>query len=334
MRKLINDPEEVVAEALAGLAASHPRTMRLVEGANVVARRVAPISGKVGVVIGGGSGHEPLFSGFVGEGMADAAACGAVFTSPSPDVILKATEAANGGAGVIFVVANYAGDNMNFGLAAEVARAQGIPTRLVRVWDDVASGPPDQLDDRRGTAGYLLVLKAVGASAERGDPLDEVERIAIKARDGARSIGIALSSCSLPGATKPLFEMENDEMHLGMGIHGESGVDRLPLLRADEATDVMLERIVRDLDFTASEAVLVVNGYGGTTTMELQVVARRALEKLAEQGIEVFDAHVGSFCTSMEMAGASITLVRLDDELKILYLAPANSPGFRFVAPG
>ncbi len=328
MRKLINDPETIVAESLAGLAAANRHLVRLLDDASVVVRRDLPLAGKVGVVIGGGSGHEPLFPGLVGPGMGDAAACGAVFTSPSPDVIAKAIEVADSGSGVIVIHGNYAGDNMNFDLAVELVRAQGLDTRTVRVWDDIASGGPDQVEERRGTAADLLVIKVAGASAARGDSLDEVYRLTSRARDNCRSIGVALSSCSIPGMDGPLFEMEEGVMHLGMGLHGESGVARVQFESADAITDRLLDSLFQERDLAGSEVVLLVNGYGSTTWMELHVVANRALQNLAGAGIEVRDTLVGSYCTSQEMAGCSLTLFELDEELAELYSARAHTPAF------
>lgn len=328
-KKLINDPEQAPVEATEGYVALSRGRVRQVPGMTVVARTDMPIQGRVGVVIGGGSGHEPLFLEFVGKGMADAAAAGAVFTSPGPDLILEATRQVHGGAGVVYIFGNYAGDNMNFDLAAELAAAEGIETRIVRVWDDIASAPPERYDDRRGTAADLFVIKIAGAAAERGMNLDEVHRLACKTRDRCRSLGVALSSCTLPGMKKSIFEIGDDEMMVGMGLHGEPGMERRNLLSADEAAQVMLEPLLKELDLKGGDEVgLLVNGYGSTTRLELNIMARAAAFILKERGIALYDGVVGNFCTSLEMAGCSFTLLHLDEELKDLWDDPAWSSGF------
>lgn len=328
-KKLINDPERVPLEAVEGVVAMNAARLRQVPGLSVVVRRGSPVPGRVGVVVGGGSGHEPAFTEFVGLGMADAAVAGAVFTSPGPDAILAAVRAVDGGAGVLFVYGNYAGDNMNFGMAAASAASAGIRTETVRVWDDIASAPVAYQDDRRGTAGDLLVIKIAGAAAERGWSLAETFRVASKARDQCRSLGVALSSCSLPGAKRPVFEIGELEMMVGMGLHGEQGMESVGLSSADEATDVMLGRVLEDLPFAAGdEVVLLVNGYGSTTRAELHIVARRAASVLKERGVELREGVVGNYCTSLEMAGCSVTLMRLDAELVDLWGDEASSPGF------
>lgn len=328
-KKLINDPERAPLEATEGYVAMERGRVRQVPGMTVVARSEMPIEGRVGVVIGGGSGHEPLFLEFVGKGMADAAAAGAVFTSPGPDLILAATQEVHGGAGVVYIFGNYAGDNMNFDLASEMAAAEGIETRIVRVWDDVASAPPDRIDDRRGTAADLFVIKIAGAAAERGMNLDEVYRVASKARDRSRSLGVALSSCTLPGMKKPIFEIADDVMMVGMGLHGEPGMKETQLVSADEASRLMMEPLLEELDLGAGDEVaLLVNGYGSTTRLELNIMARAAARILEERGVALYDGAVGNFCTSLEMAGCSFTLLHLDDELKDLWDDAAWSSGF------
>lgn len=328
-KKLINEPEQVPMEAVEGLVALHGSWLRQVPGMTVVVKREMPVPGRVGVVVGGGSGHEPLFTEFVGPGLADAAVAGAVFTSPGPDLILEAAKAVDGGAGVLFVYGNYAGDNLNFGMAADLAAGAGIRTETVRVWDDIASAPAADKEDRRGTAADLFVIKIAGAAAERGLSLAETFRVASKARDNCRSLGVALSSCSLPGSKRPVFEIGEAEMMVGMGLHGEQGMETVALATADEATDVMLGRVLDDLPFAAGdEVVLLVNGYGSTTRAELHIVARRAVAILGDRGVVLHDGIVGNFCTSLEMAGCSVTLMKIDDELKALWRAEAVSPGF------
>lgn len=328
-KKLINDPERVPMEAVEGLVAVHGRSLRQVPGMTVVVRSDMPVPGRVGVVVGGGSGHDPLFTEFVGKGLADAAVAGAVFTSPGPDLIIEAAKAVDGGAGVLFVYGNYAGDNLNFGMAAELAGSAGIQTETVRVWDDIASAPASFADDRRGTAADLIVMKIAGAAAERGWNLAETTRVAAKARDNCRSLGVALTSCSLPGSKRPVFEIGETEMMVGMGLHGEQGMETVPLSSADAATDVMLGRVLDDLPFASGdEVILLVNGYGSTTRAELYIVARRAIASLSDRGLALHDAIVGNYCTSLEMAGCSVTLLKIDDELRDLWGDEASSPGF------
>lgn len=330
MKKLINDPFKVTNELVEGFVLANEGKLRQVPGLNVVVRRGLPVPGRVGVVIGGGSGHEPLFLGFTGRGMGDADAHGAIFTSPSPDLVLAATEAVDGGAGVIYVYGNYAGDILNFDLAADLAKERGIRVETVRVWDDVASAPPERSDQRRGTAADVFVIKAAGAAAELGKDLDEVYRLTAKTRDRCRSIGVALSSCTLPAVDRALFELGEDEISIGMGLHGEEGVDRGVLRPADAVAEAMLARILADPlppGATWDEVNVLVNGYGSTTQMELLIVYRKVRQLLAERGIKVYDSLVGSYCCSQEMAGCSITLLALDDEVKALWDEPCDSPG-------
>jgi dihydroxyacetone kinase-like protein len=327
-KKVLNDPRLVVPEVLEGIvAASHGR-LRLVEGATAVVRtHLAP--DRVGLVIGGGSGHEPLFPGLVGDGLADAAACGQIFAAPTPDVILAATRAVERGRGVLYVYGNYAGDNLNFDLAAELAAEEGIRTATVRVWDDVAAAPPDRFDERRGIAGDLFVIKVAGAAVSEATTLEEAARVAAKARDATRSMGVALSAGSIPETGEPTFELGEDEIEIGMGLHGERGVSRERLRPADELVEDMLGRIVPDLPFEPGDDVcLLVNDLGSTTWMELLVVTRRAPQLLSDQAIRVEDTVVGSFCTCQEMAGFSLTLMRIDDELKRHYGLAASSLAF------
>lgn len=328
-KKLINEPEQVPLEAIEGLIAVSAGRLRQLPNTMVVVKQGMPVPGRVGVIVGGGSGHEPLFTEFVGRGLADAAVAGAVFTSPGPDQILEAAKAVDGGAGVLFIYGNYAGDNLNFGMAADLAASIGIRSETVRVWDDVASAPPTDKEDRRGTAGDLFVIKIAGAAAERGLDLEETFRLAAKARDNCRSLGVALSSCSLPGSKRPVFEIGEAEMMVGMGLHGEQGMETVPLASADRSTDVMLERILDDLPFASGDEVaLLVNGYGSTTRAELHIVARRAAAILGDRGLVLHDGIVGNYCTSLEMAGCSLTLMKLDDELADLWGDDAVSSGF------
>jgi dihydroxyacetone kinase-like protein len=328
VKKVLNDPRHVVPEVLEGLVAASNGSLRLVDGATAVVR-ARPGSGKVGLLIGGGSGHEPLFGGFVGDGLADGAACGNVFAAPAPAVILEATRAVDGGRGVLYVYGNYAGDNLSFDAAAELAAAEGIETETVRVWDDVASAPPDRVEDRRGIAGDLFVIKVAGAVCAAEETLVEAARVTRRARDATRSLGVALAAGSIPETGQPTFELGADEIEIGMGLHGEKGVSRGKLGKADPLVADMLARIVDDLEARRGDEVcLLVNDLGATTWMELLIVTRKAHRLLAEAGIGVHDTVVGSFCTCQEMAGFSLTLMRLDAELKGYYDAPARSPAF------
>lgn len=328
IKKVINDPKEVVGESLNGLIlANHGRLVKVKDSNAVTMANIK--NGKVGLLVGGGSGHEPLFAGFVGENLADGAVCGNVFAAPSPDQILNSTKALHKGKGVIYVYGNYAGDNMNFDIAAELAEAEGIPTKTVRVYDDVASAPIERIDDRRGIAGDLFVIKIAGGAAAMIDDLDEVYRISTKARDNVRSMGVALSPGSIPETGELTFEIGPDEIEIGMGLHGEAGVSREPMMKADELTEKMTDMILNDLPFkTGSEVCLLINNLGATTMMELLIVNQKVREILASKDIRVHDTLIGSFCTSQEMAGFSISLLNLDQELTKYYDMPANSFAF------
>jgi phosphoenolpyruvate---glycerone phosphotransferase subunit DhaK len=279
--------------------------------------------------VGGGSGHEPLFIGYVGHNMADASVMGQIFAAPSPDLSLAAAKAVDGGAGVMFLYNNYAGDRLNFDMAADMAAAEGIDIRTVLVWDDVASGPPGEPHLRRGTAADVFVIHVAGTAAESGAPIDEVVRLTEKARDNCRSIGIALTSCTLPATGKATFEIGDGEMELGMGLHGEPGVKRTTLLSADDTAAMMLPLLLGDLPFRRGDTVnLLINGYGATTLMEMYIMNRAFHRLLGDAGITVHRSEIGNFCTTQEMAGCSLTLMRLDDELARLVDAPANCPAY------
>jgi len=317
-----------VNEALEGLVAASHGELQPIDGTTAVVRSQLAAS-RIGLLIGGGSGHEPLFAGFVGEGLADAAACGNVFAAPTPDIILAATRAVDRGKGVLYVYGNYAGDNLSFDMAAELAAAEGISTATVRVWDDVAAAPPERMNDRRGIAGDLFVIKVAGAACTAAETLDEARAIAVRARDNTRSIGVAVAPGSIPETGKPTFELGDDEIEIGMGLHGEPGVARAKLGRADPLIADMLGRILADLPFASGDDVcLLVNDLGSTTWMELLVATRKAHAVLDAAGIQVHDTVVGSFCTSQEMAGLSLTLMKLDPELERCYDAPARSAAF------
>lgn len=328
MKKLINDPFMVTVESIEGYVKAYPHLLRQVNP-HVVARKNAPIKDKVGIVVGGGSGHEPLFLGWVGYGMADAAVLGEVFAAPAPPLILEATKVANGGRGVLYVYGNYAGDNLNFGIAAELACDENIETESLKVWDDVASAPPDRMKDRRGLAANLFVIKIAGAKAEAGISLAEVRRTAERARDNCRTYAVALSPATVPTSGKPTFTLGENEIYFGIGAHGEMGVRKTELLSADETTKLLVEPVVNDLPFKRGDEVnLIVNGYGSTTLMELFIVNRKTHEILNNLGITIHRTEVGNFLTTQEMAGCSITLMRLDNELKECYDAPAFTPTF------
>jgi dihydroxyacetone kinase len=328
-KKLINDPFQVVDEALEGLVAAHADLVALA-APRVVARR-APATNKVGVVVGGGSGHEPAFAGYVGQGLADAAACGNIFASPSADVGLAAIRAASSGRGVVLAYGNYAGDIMNFGLAAQLAAAEGIEVRQVLVTDDVASAPPAEVARRRGIAGDIIVFKCVGAAAERGDSLDEVERLARHANAATRTMGVALSGCEVPGSGRPTFELPADQIEIGLGLHGEPGVRRGPLEPADAVARMLVDAIVADVDggLEGRSVALLVNGLGATAHLDQYIVYRAAHRLLEAAGASVARSYVGEYITSLEMAGLSVTVTILDDELTDLLDAYARAPAMR-----
>ena len=331
MKKLINDPKDVVNEAVAGFEAAHGDLVRVSHDPIYIVRKDAPVAGKVGIVSGGGSGHEPLHGGFVGPGMLDAAVPGPVFTSPTPDPILAATQAVNGGAGVLHIVKNYTGDVLNFETAADLASVEGIEVRSVIINDDVAVKDSLYTAGRRGVAGTVLVEKIAGAAAERGDSLDAVVAIAEKVNAHVRTMGVALAPCVVPHAGEPSFELADDEIEIGVGIHGEPGRERIKLEPADAIVDRLLGPIVDDIPFASGDKVLLlVNGMGGTPQVELYIVFRRAAEVLASKGIEVTRTLVGNYTTSLEMQGASITVLKLDDELTALWDAPVHTAALRW----
>jgi dihydroxyacetone kinase-like protein len=330
-KKIINDGGDAVDEMLEGVLAAHPAHLAAVPGSprSILARNGAR-QGKVGLVIGGGSGHEPTFLGFVGSGLADAAAIGNVFASPPPDPILACAKAVNGGAGVLFMYGNYAGDVMNFDMAAEMAAMEAIEVRTVLTTDDVASAPRDQRDKRRGVAGNFFIFKAAGAACDRMLDFDECERIARKANDHTFTLGVALSPCSLPQTRKANFEIGANEMEIGMGIHGEPGVARGPLKTADAITDEMVDRILDEMAPSRGDRVAVLlNSLGATPLMELYIMNRRVKRRCDDIGLDVHATWVGNYCTSLEMTGASLTLHRLDGELQAMLDHPCDCAMFR-----
>lgn len=325
-KKFMNNPRDVVPEMLEGLVAASGRTLRKLDQHHAVVRSSIP-AGKVGLLIGGGSGHEPMFAGFVGENLADAAACGNVFAAPDPETILAATREVSQGKGVLYVYGNYAGDNMNFDIAAEIAEGEGIPIKTVRVWDDIAIA---DVEERRGIAGDLCVIKIAGAAAaDENITLDDLYSITAQARDNTRSLAVATKPGSTPETGEPTFELPDDELEIGMGAHGEPGVSREKMQSADQITEKMVAQIVEDLPFKKGDDVaLVINNLGSTTMMELWIVNRAVNRELSQRGINIHDTRIGSFITTQEMGGFSITLTRLDDTLRRYYDAPCSAFGF------
>jgi dihydroxyacetone kinase-like protein len=331
MKKLINDPADVVAEALAGIEAAHP-DLRVDHANKVIYRGDAPRPGKVGLISGGGSGHEPLHGGFVGLGMLDAACAGEVFTSPVPDQMLAATKLVDGGAGVLHVVKNYTGDVLNFEMAAELAEAEtGVRVVSVVTDDDVAVQDSTWTAGRRGVGVTVLLEKIAGAAAEQGRSLDEVADVARRVNGNGRSMGLALTSCTVPAVGHPTFELGEKEMELGVGIHGEPGRERIPLAPARDIAAMLVEPILEDLPFRSGDGVVCfVNGLGGTPLIELYVVFNEVARILAGRGVQIARSLVGPYITSLDMAGTSVTLLRVDDELLSLWDAPVRTPALRW----
>lgn len=328
MKKFINDASQVEDQMIQGMVKAHPAHLRKLDCGNVVVRAQKK-EGKVALISGGGSGHEPAHGGFVGEGMLDAAVAGAVFTSPTPDQIYEGIKAIATDKGVLMVVKNYTGDVMNFEMAADMAEAEGIPVQYVVTNDDVAVKDSLYTIGRRGVAGTIFVHKIAGAKAETGASLDEVHAVAQKVVDNVRTMGAAISPCIVPAAGEPGFELGNDEIEIGIGIHGEPGTHREKMRPADEIVDILLEQILSDLDYTGSEVALLVNGSGGTPLMELYILNNHIADVLAEKGIKVYRTMVGNYMTSIEMQGFSISLLKLDDEMKELLDAKADAPAWK-----
>lgn len=335
MKKIINEPDAFVDEIIEGLLIAHPAWIKSATAdKRALVRKDAPKAGRVGIVTGGGSGHLPGFLGYVGEGLCSGVAVGNVFSSPSAEQILEATKAVNGRAGVLYVYGNYGGDVLNFDLAADLAEPDGIEIQTVVLTDDVASAPKERAADRRGVAGMLFAFKCAGAAAERGDSLDEVARICGKANANCRTMGVGLSPTILPAAGKPTFTLPEGEMEIGIGIHGEPGTHRGNLESADAIAERITREILDDLDAEkGSRVALLVNGLGATPLEELYLLHRRSARLIADRGLKVARSYVGEYVTSLEMAGASITVMLLDDELQALLEAPANSPFFRDGTP-
>ncbi|QDH11019.1 dihydroxyacetone kinase subunit DhaK [Nocardioides dongxiaopingii] len=330
MKKLINDPANVLADALRGIEAAHPE-LRVDHQHRVIYRAEPKQDGRVAIISGGGSGHEPLHGGFVGPGMLDAACAGEVFTSPTPDQVAEATAAVDRGAGVLHVVKNYTGDVMNFEMAGELAAADsGVRVETVVTADDVAVQDSTYTAGRRGVGLTVLLEKIVGAAAEEGQDLDAVVALAQRVNDAGRSMGIALTSCTVPAAGKPTFDLPEDEMEVGVGIHGEPGRRRVPLAPASEVAALLVESVLADRDFTGSPAVVMLNGMGGTPLIELYVLYGEVARLLADAGVPVARRLVGNYITSLDMAGASLTVLGADDDLLRLWDAPVDTSGLRW----
>ncbi|NMF07363.1 dihydroxyacetone kinase subunit DhaK [Clostridium beijerinckii] len=332
MKKIINDANLVLEDMLKGMVVAHPEYIKKLENADVLVRVDSPIDGKVALVSGGGSGHEPAHGGYVGKGMLDAAVAGAVFTSPTPDQVYEAIKAVDSGKGVLLVIKNYTGDVMNFEMAKDMAEMEGINVKAVVVNDDVAVENSTYTAGRRGIAGTVFIHKIAGAKAETGASLEEVTRVAEKVISNVRSMGMAISSCIVPAAGKPNFTLGENEMEIGMGIHGEPGTHREEIKTADEITEHLMSKILEDIKLSSGEEVAVmVNGLSSTPLMELYIVNKKVNEILEEKGVKIHKTFVGKFMTSLEMAGFSITVLKLDSELKELLDAPANTPAFKVI---
>ncbi len=330
MKKFMNDPEHFVDEMIEGILAAHPDKLAYAaDDLRCIIKAGNKKKGKVGIATGGGSGHLPLFLGYVGEGLLDGCAVGGVFQSPSADQMLEVTKAIDSGAGVLYIYGNYGGDIMNFDMAAEMAEMEDIKVQQVVAGEDVASAPKGEEGKRRGVAGIFFVYKIAGAMADALASLEEVKRVAQKACAHVRTMGVALTPCIVPEVGRPSFTIGDNEMEIGMGIHGEPGIHRGPLLKSDEIIDQIMKRILEDLPYKKGDEVSVlVNGLGATPKEELYILYRKVQQILKKEGISVYNTYIGEFATSMEMAGASVSLLKLDDELKRLLSSQASSPFF------
>lgn len=330
MKKLINDPNNVLEDMIEGMCYAHEEYLKRVEGFDVLVRKNPKTSGKVALVSGGGSGHEPAHAGFIGEGMLDAAVCGAVFTSPTPDQVYKAIQEVNAGEGVLLIIKNYTGDVMNFEMAQDMAEMEGINVKSVVVNDDVAVEDSLYTAGRRGIAGTIFVHKIAGAKAEEGASLDEVTDVANKVIKNVRSMGMALTSCIVPAAGKPNFTLEDDEVEIGIGIHGEPGTHREKISSANNIASQLVNKIMDDINLECDDEVAVmVNGLSGTPLMELYIVNKKVREILEDKGIKVHKTFVGEYMTSLEMSGCSVSILKLDDELKELLDRKADAPALK-----
>lgn len=326
MKKIINEPMEVVSELLQGMELAHPK-LKYSKDLEVISRQER--SQKVAVISGGGAGHEPAHAGYVGTGMLDAAVSGNVFSSPSPDRIMEGIIQSHSGKGVLIVIKNYSGDNMNFGMAKDLAELEDIEVEMVVVRDDVAVPESTYSTGRRGIAGTVFVHKIAGAKAEQGASLLEVKNAAQKAIDNIRSMGMSMTACTLPAVGKPGFVLADDEIEIGMGIHGEPGVERTNVKSAAEVARILVDKILADYEYTGSEVALLVNGLGGTPLMELYILNKEVRQVLEQKDIKVYKTMVGNYMTALDMAGCSLTLMKLDDELKELLDAPCDTPAWK-----
>lgn len=329
MRKLINSPERIVDEVIEGFILANKNKIKRIKNLNIVARVDAPVKDKIGIVIGGGAGHEPLFLEYIGRGMADVEVHGQIFAAPPPDAVLEGIKAADGGKGVLLLYNNYRGDVLNFGIAQDMAREEGIKVETVLINDEISSAPRERMEERRGTTSDHVIIKIAGAASESGLDFDSLIKLLKKAIYNSRSLGVSLSPCTLPETGLATFSLEEGKMEFGMGLHGEAGIKRVDLMSADRTAETILGLLIKDLPYKRDDEVIAtVNGYGSTTRMEMFIVMRRIHSYLTERGISIYSSEVGEFCTSQEMAGISITLIKLDGELKKYYDMPAESPGY------
>ena len=326
MKKIINNPIDFVDETLDGLIKSHPKVYSLASDNSRVITRAIKSSNKVGLVTGGGSGHLPVFTGYVGKGLLDSCAIGSVFASPSVEQIASAIRNANNEKGVLCILGNYGGDVMNFEMACEIVKEEGIETKTVIVADDIASAKVNEKDKRRGIAGMIFVFKVAGALAEKGASLEDIYKIASDTNFNVRTLGVALSPCILPEAGKPTFEINKDEIEIGMGIHGEPGISREKIKSANDLTDDICKRILDDFNLSNQEVGLMINSLGATPLEELYIVSRRVVENFNNHKISIFKNYVGRYATSMEMAGMSITVLKLNNNIKENLIAPTDCP--------
>ncbi|MCL5069801.1 MAG: dihydroxyacetone kinase subunit DhaK [Actinobacteria bacterium] len=330
MKKLINDPSNIVDELIDGFVYMDKGRIKRIGRFTAVARIDAPIKNKVGIVIGGGAGHEPLFIEYVGKGMADAEAHGQIFASPSSSIILEAIKVADSGSGVLLVYCNYAGDVMNFNIAQENARKLGIKVETVLIYDDISSAPNERKEDRRGTTATPIIIKIAGAAAESGMKFNDLKKLLEKVSFNSRSCGVSLSACTLPETGLATFSLEEGKMEFGMGLHGEAGIKTVDIMTADQTTVTILDLLIKDLPFNSGDEVIaLVNGYGSTTRMEMFIIMKKIHEYLNDKNIYIYSSELGEFCTSQEMAGISITLIKIDEEIKKYYDMVADSSGYK-----
>ena len=330
MKKLINDPNNIVNELIEGFLIVNKNIVKRIGDFNVVARMESPVRGQVGIVIGGGAGHEPVFLEYIGKNMADVEVHGNIFAAPSPKAILEGIRAANGNAGVILLYNNYAGDVLNFDVAQDLAKKEGVLVDTILINDEISSAPVEFMDDRRGTTADHIIIKIAGAAAQSGMDFEKIKKLLKKAVYNSRSLGVSLSACTLPETGLATFALEEGKMEFGMGLHGEAGVKKVDIMTADQTVKSILDLLIADLPFKKDDEVIaIVNGYGSTTRMEMFIVMRGINFYLEEKGISVYSSEVGEFCTSQEMAGISITLIKLDDEIKKYYDISADSPGYK-----